>query len=552
LKIFNYILGKDLTPEKRKARKGKYIFGFVSGVLLGLSFPPVPLPYLVFVALIPYLIRLEKLSGLGEINRLTYFTAFIFNLITLYWVGSWTPDADPFLLIAGTVLMFFNPLLFLIPSTLFYFAKKYFPGKIAMYLLPVFWVTYEYLYSVTEFRFPWLTLGNSLPYFRSFIQIADIIGVYGLSLIILYINVFFFYSINRFIEKKYFSRFHIIAGVVLLIIPMVYGNIVLFANPGYDGKIKVGLIQPNLNPWKKWEAGNLNKQLNLYFELSEKAIDQGAQVLIWPETALPVYLLSGRYEREVARIRKFLDSNSVSLITGMPHVKFYHDASKAPEDAKSAKNSKLLYTSYNSALVFNPGSESVQAYGKIKLVPFGEKVPYVEKLPFLGKWIKWNVGISSWNTGKDTTVFTLNNKRLNRRIGVAAIICIESIYPDFVASFVEKGADFISVVTNDSWYGNSSGPYQHKEISVLRAVENRRYVVRAANGGISCIVDAYGRTLKSSKMFERTVVVGDVYLSNELTFYTRHRLLIPNIVLFFTLIVLLYAIFNLFKQKFRK
>ena len=545
-------MGKDLTPEQRKIRKRKYAFGFISGVLLGLSFPPVPLPYLVFVSLIPYLIQLEKLNGLGEINRFTYFTAFVFNLITLYWVGSWTPDADPFLLIAGTVLMFFNPLLFLIPSTLFYLAKKNFSFKIAVLLLPVFWVTYEYLYSVTEFRFPWLTLGNSLPYFGSYLQIADVVGVYGLSLLIFYVNIFFFYTLKFYFEEKKLSYTYLVLGLILLIVPIIYGNIKFAKYTLPSSKVKVGLIQPNLNPWKKWEAGNLDEQLDLYFALSEKAINKGAQVLIWPETALPVYLLTGKYEKEVRRIKSFIDSNSVSLITGMPNVKFYHDISKAPEDAKQLKNSESLYTSHNSVLVFNPTSEDVQTYGKIKLVPFGEKVPYVEKLPFLGKWIKWNVGISSWNTGRDTTVFTLKNKSFNRAVKTAGIICIESIYPDFVASFVEKGAEFIAVVTNDSWYGNSSGPYQHKEISVVRAVENRRFVVRAANGGISCIIDPLGRTIKSSSMFERTVIVGDVYLSNKITFYTKHKLLIPTIVLMLTILVLLFVVGNLFKQKFGK
>ncbi len=549
MNFINYISGKNLTTEERKARKQKYTFGLISGVMLGISFPPVPFPYLIFVALIPYLFKLEKLNGLGEINRFTYFTAFIFNIITLYWVGSWTPDADPFLLIAGTVLMFFNPLLFLIPSTLFYFAKRKISTKTAMLSFPLFWVTYEYLYSVTEFRFPWLTLGNSLPYFRSYIQIADIIGAYGLSLLILYVNLFLFYSLKLFFEKKLVNSFYLSTGLTLLILPIIYGNIKIndFELPAE--KIKVGLVQPNLNPWKKWEVGNLNEQLNMYFELSEKAVDEGAQILVWPETALPVYLLTGRYEKEVKRIRSFLDSNSVSLITGMPNVKFYHNPSLAPEDAKHLKNSKTLYTSYNSALAFNPGMEEVQTYGKIKLVPFGEKVPYVEKLPFLGKWIKWNVGISSWNTGTDTTVFIIDNGKLKRPVKAAAVICIESIYPGFVASFVKKGGEFIAVVTNDSWYGNSSGPYQHKEISVLRAVENRRFVVRAANGGISCIIDPLGNTLEETKMFERTVLTGEIVPMKNITFYTAHPLLVPALVLVFTGIIILIMIINSIRRK---
>ena len=113
------------TPERRKEIRKELLLGLLSGVMIGLSYPPIPLPYLVFVAFVPYFIVIQKREGLADINRFTYFTAFIFNLITLYWVGGWLPNSDPFLMVAGTTLLFFNPVVFLIPSTLYYFTKKY-------------------------------------------------------------------------------------------------------------------------------------------------------------------------------------------------------------------------------------------------------------------------------------------------------------------------------------------------------------------------------------------------------------------------------------------
>ncbi|MCF8414165.1 MAG: apolipoprotein N-acyltransferase, partial [Melioribacteraceae bacterium] len=177
------------TPEQRKKLKKERILLSISGILLGLSYPPFPLPYFAFVALIPYLKVLETKNGLGEINRATYLTMFFFNLVTLYWVGSWTPEADPFLKISGIVLVFFNPMVYLIPSTLYFIAKKYFDKKMAIYIWPFLWVFFEFIYTVTEFRFPWLTLGNSQAFFPSFIQVAELIGVYGLSILILFSNV---------------------------------------------------------------------------------------------------------------------------------------------------------------------------------------------------------------------------------------------------------------------------------------------------------------------------------------------------------------------------
>ncbi len=523
-----------LSPEEKEIRKRELLFGALSGSLLGLSYPPVPLPFLSFFALVPFFFVIEKRKTLGSLNRFVYFTLFIFNFITLYWVGSWTKEADPFLMISGGTLLFFNPLFYLIISVLFHFSRKSFGEKISLFLFPLYWVAFEYLYSVTDARFPWLTLGNCLSYFNTFIQSADLVGAYGLSLIILYINLFIYLSVkNLKVKKKIENRFAL-AAVILFFSVMAYGTFRLNNLPIPEKKIKVGLIQPNLNPWDKWKDGNLDEQLSQYLELSQKAIDRGAKLIIWPESALPVYLLSGNYDEQVNRIKNFVSSKNVFLLTGMPDVNFYFNRNDAPEDAKKTK-SGVLYTSYNSLLFFSPMIPEIQKYGKIKLVPFGEHVPFVEQLPFLGDFIKWEVGISSWNVGKKQTVLTSDGTQF-APLKIGGVICIESIYPDFVAGFVRDGANLIAVVTNDSWYGYSSGPYQHKEISVLRAVENRRTVLRCANGGISCIIDPAGRTISSTKLFVKDVLVGDAYIQNEITFYSKYPLLIPILVSLMSLI----------------
>lgn len=537
------------SESEKKFHRNELLLGLLSGILIGLSYPPVPFPYLIFVGIVPYLIVIAGRNGLAEINRFTYYTAFIFNLITLYWVGGWSENSDTFLMIAGVTLLFFNPVVYLIPSTLYYFTKKMFGGKAAILLLPFFWVSFEFAYSLTDFKFPWLTLGNSQPYFNTFIQIADIIGVYGLSLIILFANVFLYLTFQDFPKSKSINVVFLVLFVVVMAAPLYYGWLEKKSYTESDN-IKVGLIQPNLDPNDKWAAGNLNEQLKLYLDLSEQTIDEGAELIIWPETALPVYLLSGNYDGYVDQIIKFINTNKISLITGMPDAQFYFDESSRPEDAKPTKTENVWYTSYNSILGFTPESNEIQKYGKIKLVPFGEKVPLVEHIPFLGDIIKWNVGISSWNTGKDT----INIKvPLRDTINVASVVCIESIYPEFNAQFVRRNADFIAVVTNDSWYGNTSGPYQHKEISVLRAVENRRSVVRAANGGISCLIDPSGKTISETNMFEKTVLLVDVPLNNSATFYTRNPYLVPIICSIISLFMIaLYSIKRLSKFLFKE
>ncbi len=546
MKIFNNYR-KPKTPERRKEIRKELLLGLLSGVMIGLSYPPIPLPYLVFVAFVPYFFVIQKREGLADINRFTYFTMFIYNIITLYWVGGWLPNSDPFLMIAGTTLFFFNPLVFLIPSTLYYLTKKYVNRNLALYLFPLFWITFEFAYSLTDFNFPWLTLGNSLAYFTNYIQIADIVGVYGLSILILFANVFVYKFKKDLFPNRRINKTALGLFFAIIIIPIIYGNYKIVTFAPQNGNVKIGLIQPNIDPNEKWSDGNLNEKIDSYFELSKKAIDEEAKIIIWPETALPVYLLAGNYPNEVNRIHEFVDKNNISILTGMPDATFYYNVEEAPDDAKPIRNGEVMYTSYNSILLFNPNSKEVQKYEKMKLVPFGEKVPLVDMLPFLGDWIKWNVGISSWNTGRDTTIFKSDVE--GKEINVGGIVCIESIYPIFTSLFVARGAELIAVVTNDSWYGDTSGPYQHKEISVIRAVENKRSVVRAANGGISCLIDALGRTIAETSMYTRDYLVVNAPLNSELTFYTENPWLIPVSASVISIVIILLSIIGKIKRK---
>jgi apolipoprotein N-acyltransferase len=510
--------------------------------MLAASFPPVPFPapILLFISLIPYLHAIEKKEKLIDINRATYLMAFIFCFFSLYWVGSWQKESDPFLMISGILLIFVNPAFFLIPSTLLYFSRQIFPRKYSLYLLPVFYVAYEYAYMLTDLSFPWLSLGNGLSLFTSFIQIADIIGSLGLTLVTVILNVLIYKSLVSYkVSRKLFYLNSSVALLILIFI-LVYGLLKLSPTEQSVKKVKVGLIQPNLNPWEKWKGQDLIELTQQYLDLSTKAVNEGAKIIIWPETSLPVYLRSDLYKDILGSIHNFADSNHVYILTGMPDIKYFYNQSNIPDDAKFSKANNYYYATYNAILLFNPNNRYIDSYGKMKLVPFGERVPFVDALPFLGKLIKWGVGISGWNVGKDTTVFYLPINNVSSKddidtIKIGGLVCYESIYPTFVSEFIKRGADFIAVVTNDSWYGNLSGPYQHKEFAALRAVENRRYVVRAANGGISCIINPFGKTEVETKMFTKSYIVGDVVIDETKTFFTQNSLLITILCLAFSI-----------------
>jgi apolipoprotein N-acyltransferase len=546
-----------LTEQEKKSRRRDRLLLVISGIFLGISFPPFPFPFTIFmlIGLVPYFIVIEKRKELIGINSATYLMAFVFGLITIYWVGSWQKEADTFLMISGALLLFVNPVFFLIPSTLLYYSRKIFPLKVTLFLFPLFWVTYEYAYMLTDLSFPWLTLGNGLPHFTTFIQVADIIGTLGLSLLVVLINVLFYKGIHYYPLKRKSSLINFSIGIFLIVIVLIYGAYRLNTFKISDKTVRVGLVQPNLDPWDKWSVESIEGLTHNYLDMSRKALKKGAKLIVWPETALPVYLLNGAYPNSLDSIYKFTEKNDIYLLTGMPDVRVDGKGPDVPSDFKYDEAKDVYYRTYNAIFLFSPYTRHIQRYGKMKLVPFGERVPFVDTFPFLGDLIKWGVGISGWNVGKDTVVFKLPLKVMKKTekgdtLKLNGLVCYESIYPDFVAGFIEKGAQLIIVVTNDSWYGNSSGPYQHEEMSVLRAVENRRTVMRAANGGISCVINPLGEIVVQSKMFTKDVIVRSVPIETVETFYTKNHSVIPVLCSVFSLWLIGIIILIKIKEKF--
>lgn len=535
------------SPEQKKELRTERFLLIVSGLLFALSFPPSPLPFLSFIALVPLLKVLSGRKTTISVNRAVYLFGFIASIATLYWVSGIFMLSDYFLLIAGGVLLFVNPVFFMIPATLFHKVSKRWGVKVGLLFFPLFWVFYEYMYMFSDLAFPWLTFGNAVAYFQPFVQIADIVGVLGISLIIVFVNVFIFKGIEFYQYKRKLDKVSFAIVLLLLAIPSIYGIISLVDSDEKGGTLAIGIIQPNLDPYDKWSGGSPDELLELYISLSKMSVMQGAKIVLWPETALPLYLLSDNYPTLVDSIHKFTDTYNVALITGMPHL-IWHTGDSIPTDAKKSMIEGTYYTTYNSVLLFQPGEQQVQFYGKQKLVPFGERVPFVDAIPMIGNLLRWGVGIGGWNVGKNTNTLniSMDSGILTKAdtLKVGAMICYESIFPLLSADFANIGAEFLVVATNDSWYGNSSGPYQHKAASILRAIETRKPVLRAANGGISAFIDRYGRTYEASQMYEQTILINTIVPNSEQTFYTKTPLLIPLTVTItsFLTILLLFAL----------
>jgi apolipoprotein N-acyltransferase len=246
---------------------------------------------------------------------------------------------------------------------------------------------------------------------------------------------------------------------------------------------------------------------------------QNVDLVVWPETAVPFYLLLPYNRIYLDQIKHQVDSLGIHILTGVPDIVEYHQGDVIPKSSKTSRSGQR-YDTFNSSMLFSPGNVVIQKYAKMQLVPFAERVPFSEALSFLNA-MQWNFGLGGWNYGTQATVFRFGTAS-GHDIRFSNLICYESVFPGFVADFVKNGAQFLTVITNDSWWGNTSGAYQHKQIAVLRAVENRRWVVQCANGGISCFIDPFGHILRPTAMYAEATVSGSIEPRTELTFYSQH------------------------------
>jgi apolipoprotein N-acyltransferase len=510
----------------------RMILAIMSGVFLGLSFPPSPFYSLAYVAFIPLFYLFIKLESYKQIALYSYLSLFVFHVITLYWTGGFIVGKDIWMMTAGTAVILIHPIFFL-PFILLASAVNKRVGIVqGLIAFALFWTSFEYLHSLGEYSFPWLTLGNSQAYDLNRIQIVEFTSVYGLTLLIFAFNITAFLLLWKLADgkSKPWSKYNIFLMTILIVLyfgPVIYGKwIIKTESVINEKKICVGIIQPNFDPWEKWGESSIDRwdsyfnQMHTYTEETKKLARYKPDIIIWPETAIPFHILLPQYSSYLADILLLADTLRTPIFTGLPTSEYF-DASHAPTTASQIGTSNLYVESYNSSVLIKPGLKLGPIHKKSILVPFAERIPYAETFRFLIEPLKWNVGISSWGKGEDTLVYLLLLKD-GSTTQFSGMICYESVYPNYVREFVNRGAEFLVIITNDSWWGNTSGAYQHASFASLRAAETRRWVVQCANGGISMIVDPTGTPQLSTSLYTKTSFLSNVGLRTEETFYVKY------------------------------
>jgi apolipoprotein N-acyltransferase len=469
----------------------------LTGLLLVASFPRAGQGYLAWVAFVPLIAFVFRAKGVAR----AFWGGFIAAAIEIFALLIWIP----------TVLMHYGGLPDVVAwaayglavSTLACYtaltcaAAKYLikrGGNSFLLLLPAVWVVFEYLQSRSPFGgLPWLLAGYSQSSYLNLIQIADITGIYGISFLILWVNtVIVWVALGRRKGKAFYTP--LITAALMMVACFFYGSISLRRwgnlNPGF----RAALLQGNIS-FDDPAQVLTDKYMHGYQSMADSLKSSNVDLLVLPESPTPP---SFQYDSEYRQILK-------RLATHFPFGIVFNDVRYGKAEEKDRY--------FNSAFYLDGKGTLKGVYDKIHLVPFGEYIPLKEFFSFIEKISK---DIGEFYPGRDYRILEIGNHPAN------AVICFEGIFPDLVRRFVENGSQLIVNLTNDGWYGRSAAPYQHLAITRLRAVENRRYLLRAANSGFSAFIEPTGRIQISTSLMIEAVCEGRFRFLAEKTLYTRY------------------------------
>lgn len=501
------------TPPKK-------ILAILSGLALTASFAPLQLDWMAWFALVPLLKSIEDESSsrvffLGFISGLTHF------LTLLYWI---VPTIHNYgylhFSVSVSVLILFCLYLSLYPALFSYLIHLFKDSRFLFLLIPSLWISLELIRGTALTGFPWCLVGHTQFNHLGLIQIADLLGVYGISFLIILSNalIYRFFSYKTSDVKKRLG-WEVLGFTVLLLSTLIYGQYRLGEVPDTSTAkktIKVSVIQGNIDQSLKWEPTFQEETIHTYQRLTRSTSGFKPDLTVWPETAMPFFFQEGLpFSTQVIEIASEAAS---TLIFGCP-----------------AYRRGLDGTKYFNRVYLLSGSGQISGYyDKHHLVPFGEYVPLKRFLPFIHRLVQAS---GDFTPGRELK--PLGPSHLSSGI----LICYEVIFPKLARTQTREGAGILVNVTNDAWFGKTSAPYQHLSMAVFRAVENRRPLIRAANTGISALINTKGKIIERSGLFKEQVLSKEIELaSSSMSFYTRYGDLFPFVLLAICLIKLFHVL----------
>jgi apolipoprotein N-acyltransferase len=507
-----------------------FALAILSGVLLALSFPRFGHPAFAWIALVPLLVAISRPSVLSRVAGpargraegplhafyLGLATGLIYFIGTIYWTGTVVrqfgglamPVALLAMLLLAAYLALFPALTAVITSRLVNRA-----GTGALLLMPAAWVTTEFGRGYLFGGFPWVPLGNSQVTVLPVAQLASVFGVYGLSALVAFVNAALAFAVLA----RGRQRVAVVTATVLLLAGLGGWGAWRVADGALTREgisLRIGLIQGNIAQEDKWNPREARRIFTTYIAMTRDAVRRGAEFVVWPESSTPFMFEEDDVGEE--SLRALARELRVPILFGSDQVDRSGDALRL----------------YNAAFLVTPTGETAAVYRKMHLVPFGEYIPGKQLLYFVSPLVE---RMAEFAPGAAMVVLPVGPHKIN------TAICYEVVYPSLIREAVVNGSQLLTTITNDAWYGQSSAPYQHFALASMRAIEQGRYLARAANTGISGVVDPYGRVVRQSAIFEQAGLVEDVRILTRRTIYSRIGDAIAYLSIVVTILALLFT-----------
>ena len=492
-------------------RKYGFLFSFV---LLSLAFLPLNLYVLAYFAFIPLFFT----PGSPKKRAFLYYlTGVFFFSSRLYWILflQVEPRVKPFLAVGFALMVLYLALYFGAFGFLFgIIEKSRTPTGLKLLLLPSLWVLLEYIRNHGAMGFPWSPLWMSQLGDLRISQTASLLGPYYLSWLTLLVNWGIFLSI------RYRRAAYALIPLLFVFVSEIYGVLTLRKPTEQAEKIRVALFQPNVLPREYYDPEEWRETEDAFRELNRELKDS-VDLIVLSESALPGFYRFSKRAQEL--IGEIIDIHGAPVLLGTS------DRERAGKE----------YLFYNSALLIDTSRRIASKYDKTHLVPFGEWLPYEDRLPFLRNI---DLGQGNYTPGREISPLVVKKAKFG------VLICFESIFPEISRAFCRRGAGFLVNITSDGWYGRTLGPVEHFHLARFRAIEEGRYLVRAAKTGISAVVDDRGRIVKSLGLFERGLLTAEIPLLQRETFYARYGHFFPQVIMLIVVILL----FIMWVRKVRK
>lgn len=520
------------------------LLSLLSGILLTLAWPADGFPGLLFIALVPmlfiedYIHRNKERFHLFSVLFYTSPGFLVWTSLTTWWIWNASPAGGSAAVIANALFMAFV-------FNLYHLSKRYIyrPGK-GFFILVFYWLSFEYVHLNWDLNWPWLNLGNGFANYVKWIQWYEFTGTFGGTLWVLALNILVYYLITNYASRKLKSRIYltnIILFALVLIVPLSISFVRYYNYQEKEWPVDAIVVQPNVDPYTEQYELPPPEVIDRNFSLAMPLIDQDVDLVVCPESALQESIWERRldYSRSLKLVQSFVSQHpQLAVIIGASTFKEYLEDEEIPASARKFENDERYYDAFNTVFYIDT-NDITQWSHKSRLTPGVEMMPYPKYMRFLEKFaLDLGGTIGTLGTDKERKVFTRQEDSLK----MGAAICYESVFGEFFAGFVRKGAQVMFVVTNDGWWGDTPGYRQHLSFSRMRAIETRRSIGRSANTGISCFINQRGDVFQETEYWEPVAIRQKINANDKITFYTRYGDYIARVAVFFTFILLLYSI----------